>query len=109
MIVQRNILIKKDHRACVADFGLSTMAYVMPHASNDASSSTEAFEISTDSGTSLMPYTPGGTRQWMSPELLNPEAFGLDDRRPTKESDCYALGMVVYEVCHHAIVDRFQK
>jgi len=34
----------------------------------------------------------------MSPELLDPEGFGLKDSRPTKESDCYALGMVVYEV-----------
>ena len=34
----------------------------------------------------------------MSPELLDPKSFGLDRIRPTKESDCYALGMVVYEV-----------
>jgi hypothetical protein len=34
----------------------------------------------------------------MSPELLYPQRFGLKDSRPTKESDCYALGMVVYEV-----------
>ena len=40
----------------------------------------------------------GGTFRWMSPELLDPESFGLTDGRPTKESDCYALGMVAYEV-----------
>ena len=34
----------------------------------------------------------------MSPELLDPERFGAKDSRPTKESDCYALGMVIYEV-----------
>lgn len=34
----------------------------------------------------------------MSPELLDPESFGLTKIRPTKESDCYALGMVIYEV-----------
>ena len=34
----------------------------------------------------------------MSPELLNPELFGLKESRPTKQSDCYALGMVLYEV-----------
>jgi len=34
----------------------------------------------------------------MSPELLDPERFGITDYRPTKKSDCYALGMVVYEV-----------
>jgi len=40
----------------------------------------------------------GGTTRWMSPELLHPDHFGLEDGRPTKESDCYALGMVIYEV-----------
>ena len=34
----------------------------------------------------------------MSPELLLPEAFSLKDSRPTKGSDCYAFGMVIYEV-----------
>ena len=34
----------------------------------------------------------------MSPELFYPKEFGLKDSRPTKHSDCYALGMVIYEV-----------
>ena len=34
----------------------------------------------------------------MSPELLHPEPFGFEDSRPTKESDYYALGMVILEV-----------
>ena len=34
----------------------------------------------------------------MSPELFEPDKFGLKDGRRTKSSDCYALGMVVYEV-----------
>lgn len=34
----------------------------------------------------------------MSPELIDPASFGLTKGIPTKESDCYALGMVVYEV-----------
>ena len=34
----------------------------------------------------------------MSPELLHPESFGLKKLRQTKESDCYALGMVIYEI-----------
>ncbi|KAF9642913.1 kinase-like protein [Thelephora ganbajun] len=40
----------------------------------------------------------GGMMRWMSPELLDPESFDLNWSRPTKESDCYALGMVIYEV-----------
>ena len=37
----------------------------------------------------------------MSPELLDPERFGMpesENNRPTRQSDCYALGMVIYEV-----------
>ena len=34
----------------------------------------------------------------MGPELLDPERLGTCDGRPTKQSDCYVLGMVVYEV-----------
>ena len=33
----------------------------------------------------------------MSPELIAPQRFGLKSSRPTESSDCYALGMVVYE------------
>jgi len=48
-----------------------------------------------------MSFTSGGTRRWMSPELMDPERFGIpgsEDNRPTRQSDCYALGMVIYEV-----------
>ena len=34
----------------------------------------------------------------MSPELFDPEKFGLKDGRHTERSDCYAFGMVMYEV-----------
>ena len=33
----------------------------------------------------------------MSPELIAPERFGFKNSHPTKSSDCYALGMVIYE------------
>ena len=33
----------------------------------------------------------------MSPELIDPQRFGFKNSRPTKPSDCYALGMVIYE------------
>jgi len=34
----------------------------------------------------------------MSPELLDPKKFNTPDPRPTKESDRFALGMLIYEV-----------
>ena len=47
----------------------------------------------------------GGTLCWMAPELLDPPHFGSNGR-PTRESDCYALGMVIYEVGWWALHDR---
>ena len=38
-----------------------------------------------------------GTTRWMSPELLDPDRFNSDGL-PSRESDCYALGMAIYEV-----------
>ena len=43
------------------------------------------------------PSSSLGTFRWTSPELLDPKGFGSDGR-PTRESDRYALGMVIYEV-----------
>jgi len=75
-----NILIDENGRARLADFGLLTII-------------SDPTYFSTSSST-----VTGGTTRWMSPELLDPEQFGLDHSYPTKESDCYALGMVIYEV-----------
>ena len=97
--MQANILVNKDRRACIADFGLSTITGVATHA---AASTSQASLISNDT---LMSFTGGGTRRWMSPELLDPERFGMPEsegNRPTRQSDCYALGMVIYEVGVHA-------
>ena len=52
---------------------------------------------------SVMSHMEGGTIRWMSPELLYPAMFGFDNSRPTKQSDCYAFGMVIYEVRRHSI------
>lgn len=69
-----------DHggHACLADFSLLTMA--------------------SDQSSIISSCIEGGTFHWMSPELLNPGMFGLEKICLTKESDCYALGMVVFEV-----------
>ena len=57
--------------------------------------------MSSISNDTLTSFTAGGIHRWMSPELLDPEMFGVPESegdRPTKQSDCYALGMVIYEV-----------
>ena len=78
--IKANILINKDGLARLADFGLLTI--VSDPTNYTTSGSTVA----------------RGTVRWMSPELLDPDQFESSDGRPTKESDCYALGMVIYEV-----------
>ena len=75
---QANVLVDNAGSARVADFGLMTM---------------------TDLSTILLSETivsSGGTLCWISPELLDPPPDF--DGCPTRESDCYALGMVIYEV-----------
>jgi serine/threonine protein kinase len=78
--VKANILVDQNGHARLADFGLLTIV-----------SDPTYFTASTSAAT-------GGTARWMSPELFHPERFGLDHSRPTIESDCYALGMLIYEV-----------
>ncbi|KAF9643195.1 kinase-like protein [Thelephora ganbajun] len=73
-----NILINSDGHACIADFSL--------------------LMVISDQQTFLATCIAGGTIPWMSPELLDPQSFGLEKCRPTKESDRYALGMVIYEI-----------
>ncbi|KAF9646799.1 kinase-like protein [Thelephora ganbajun] len=75
-----NILIDQDGHARLADFGLLT---IVSDSSNPMTSSSSV---------------KGGTIRWMSPELLDPGRFGFEHDRPTKGSDCYALGMVILEV-----------
>ena len=75
---QNNILVDKNGRAVLADFSLVT------------------FELDQSWSRSLC--IDDGAVQWMSPELLDPVKFGAQTKQPTKESDCYALGMVIYQI-----------
>ena len=78
--LQNNILINNETppRACLADFGLSTLA--------------------PDARGGTITITTGGTPLYMAPELLCPTEFGTQGDRPTQPADIYALGMVIYEV-----------
>jgi len=74
-----NVLIGQTGHACLADFGLLTII------------SDPKYVLSSSS------HNQGGTVRWMSPERIAPERFGFKNSRPTIASDCYALGMVIYE------------
>ena len=75
-VCQNNILVDKDGNACITDLGL----------------------LRTSDLTTASSCTQYGNPHWMSPELLDPTKFGLEESRTTESSDCYALGTVVYEV-----------
>ena len=77
--IKANILVDQSGHARLADFGLLT---ILSDPANGLTSSS---------------FTQGGTGRWMGPELIAPQRFGLENSRPTKASDCYALGMVIYE------------
>jgi serine/threonine protein kinase len=74
-------MIGDDHQARLADFGLMTII----------SDSLSVYNTTT--------AQIRGTIRWMAPELLSPEDFGFDNCSPSRQSDVYAFGMVVYEVC----------
>ena len=71
-------MITEDEHACLADFGLTRI--------NE--------ELSTSG-----PDKPSGTPLWMSPEILDPVIPGGKKVGATTESDIYAFGMLIYEVC----------
>jgi len=75
---KENILIINSNHACLADFSLLT--------------------IVSDQLAVTSSWTDCGSVPWMSPELIDPERFGFEESQPTRASDCYALGMVIYEV-----------
>ena len=80
LMTKANVLIDDAGHARLADFGLLT---IISDPTNRSS---------------LSSCTRAGSGRWMGPELIDPARFELKHGRPTECSDCYALGMVVYEV-----------
>ncbi|KAH9930606.1 kinase-like domain-containing protein [Fomitopsis serialis] len=76
-----NILIDEHRRACLSDFGLTTILY-----------QPETIHIVTNVSVFA------STARWMAPELHDPDKFGLEHGNPTKESDIYSFSMVMWEV-----------
>ncbi|EED83249.1 predicted protein [Postia placenta Mad-698-R] len=67
-----------DKRACLTDFGLSRLMVLV-----DASA---------------MGLSGMGTCYMMAPELFDPESYARKHAWPTKQTDVYALAMVMFEV-----------
>jgi len=80
---QSNILVSNDTppRARLADFSLITTI------------------LDPDQKLSRSAQVAGGTTKFKSPELLVPEMSGKKGAYPTPQSDIYALGLVIFQVC----------
>jgi len=76
--IKENILVGRTGHACLSGFSRLTIASDQPATTPLAA--------------------PDDAIQWMSPELIAPTKFNLKESRPTKKSDCYSLGMAIYEV-----------
>ena len=74
--MQVNVLVTDEHRACLADFGLST-----------------ASDSQVLHATPLTTKNAGGTLRWTSPEI-----FEGEQPTNTSSSDIYSFGCVSYEV-----------
>lgn len=82
-IEQGSILISNDTppRACLADFRFTT---TIPDPDQPISHGVQL---------------GGDMTTFMSPELLVPSEFGLENSIPTHEADIYAFAMVILQVC----------
>lgn len=80
LVTQVNILINAKRRACLSDFGLAAFSY------EDRTAYIPTLSVN------------AGTMRWTAPEIMDPEEFGLERARPSRESDVYAVSMVMWEV-----------
>ncbi|TFY56055.1 hypothetical protein EVJ58_g7874 [Rhodofomes roseus] len=78
-MISANILIDEQGRARLADFGLTAMTHDL-HALN-----------------AITPLSIVGSLRWTAPEILDPESAGLEKARPSKASDVFSTGMVMWE------------
>ncbi|PPR05072.1 hypothetical protein CVT24_010259 [Panaeolus cyanescens] len=79
-----NILVSMQGRACLSDFGLSTIA-------NSHDTNFDPGVLGRDADEPLW----GGTPRWQAPELLDPH---IEVPCLTRASDVYAFGCVCYEI-----------
>ncbi|KAI0731578.1 kinase-like domain-containing protein, partial [Fomitopsis betulina] len=75
-----NVLVDERGRACLSDFGLSSVLYGID---------------TPNTATSVSSFR--STLRWMAPELHDPEHFGLD-AAPTRKSDVYSFSITMWEV-----------
>ena len=89
LYMQENILVDKNGRANLADFGMTTLMH-RRHSVNPSTQSNCA-----------------GTEGYLAPEVIDPERYGLTYRHVSLPGDIYALGVVMWQVWHRCPSLRF--
>jgi len=114
MFFQANVLIADDGKACIADFGLSSIQEhcIVPaprHSESDhvtwpircrnaLKSAGLPQSLESTLSSALTTCSGAGTFRWMSPERLLPEGWGRESAKPTFQSDIFSFAMLVHEV-----------
>ena len=75
----RNVLIDDEGCARLTDFGMSNLCKGV------------AYDYESLRGV-------GDSIRWAAPELIDPEAFGFENYRPTPQSDVYSFACICMEV-----------
>ncbi|KAM5180944.1 activin receptor type-1-like [Mantella aurantiaca] len=82
----RNILVKSNKQCCIADLGLAVM-----HSQNG-----DYLDIGNNPRV--------GTKRYMAPEVLD-ETIRTDSFESYKQTDVWAYGLVVWEICRRTIIN----
>ncbi|PIO40981.1 hypothetical protein AB205_0018060 [Aquarana catesbeiana] len=82
----RNILVKSNKQCCIADLGLAVI-----HCQNG-----DYLDIGNNPRV--------GTKRYMAPELLD-ETIRTDSFESYKQTDVWAYGLVVWEICRRTIIN----
>ncbi|XP_021325399.1 serine/threonine-protein kinase receptor R3 isoform X3 [Danio rerio] len=82
----RNILVKRNGQCCIADLGLAVIH----------SQSTDYLDVGTNPRV--------GTKRYMAPEVLD-ETIRVDVFESYKQTDIWALGLVLWEITRRTIVN----
>ena len=78
--MQDNIVIDRNGRANLCDFGMTTLIHTL----DSINPSTQSYF--------------GGTMGYMAPEIMDPEYNGLQHAHVSSAADIYALAMVMWQV-----------
>ncbi|XP_076874653.1 serine/threonine-protein kinase receptor R3 [Brachyhypopomus gauderio] len=82
----RNILVKRNGQCCIADLGLAVIH----------SQSSDYLDVGNNPRV--------GTKRYMAPEVLD-ETIRVDIFESYKQTDIWALGLVLWEICRRTIVN----